>query len=212
MRWTSFRFLVVLTALLMLGGPAPSATWAQDIDTSDTSILDASPPSDTTVDADVPFVRTPQKIVNRMLELADVSENDVVYDLGSGDGRIPITAAQTFGAEGVGIEIKPDLVQKARRRATVAGVDDQVEFRQGDLFEADISEATVVTLYLLPDVNTRLRPKLFEELEPGTRVVSHGFDMDDWEADEVVQVQDTYLYLWTIPEVIPPYLKEQNER
>jgi hypothetical protein len=111
----------------------------------------------------------------------------------------------------VAIEIKPDLVQQARQQANLVNVDHRVEFRQGDLFEADISDATVVTLYLLPDVNTRLRPKLFEELDPGTRVVSHGFDMDAWEPDEVIQLEDTYLYLWTIPDVIPPHLRETNE-
>lgn len=208
MRLPSHRLLLAAALLLVLGGTAPLAGWAQDIDTSETSILDVAPSSDSTVDADVPFVRTPQSIVNRMLELAEVSENDVVYDLGSGDGRIPITAAQTYGARGVGIEIKPDLVQRARRRAETANVDDKVEFRQGDLFEADIGDASVVTLYLLPDVNERLRPKLLRELEPGTRVVSHGFDMNQWEPDEVIQFQDTYLYLWTIPEVIPPHLRE----
>ncbi len=207
----SLRLLAAATALLLLGGAAPLAGWAQDIDTSTTSIVDPTP-SDTTVDADVPFVRTPQKVVNRMLELANVSEDDVVYDLGSGDGRIPITAAQEYDARGVGIEIKPDLVQQARQQANLVNVDHRVEFRQGDLFEADISDATVVTLYLLPDVNKRLRPKLLEELEPGTRVVSHGFDMGQWEPDEVVQYEDTYLYLWTVPKVIPPHLREPEEQ
>jgi hypothetical protein len=98
-------------------------------------------------------------------------------------------------------------VKKARRRAEIAGVADRVEFRQGDRFEADISEASVVTLYLLPDVNTRLRPKLLEQLAPGTRVVSHGFDMDAWKPDEVVEVGETRIYLWTVPEEIPPHLQ-----
>ncbi|PQJ33839.1 hypothetical protein BSZ35_03775 [Salinibacter sp. 10B] len=204
--------LVAATTFLLLGGLASPKGWAQDIDTSETSLVPPSPPSDTSVDGDVPFVRTPQRIVNRMLSLANVSEDDVVYDLGSGDGRLPITAAQKYGARGVGIEIKPDLVQRARERAKFANVDEKVEFRQGDLFEADISNATVVTLYLLPDVNTRLRPKLLEELEPGTRVVSHGFDMDDWEADKVVELETTYLYLWTIPETIPPHLRKPDDK
>jgi protein-L-isoaspartate O-methyltransferase len=143
-----------------------------------------------------------------MLQLADVDQEDVVYDLGSGDGRIPITAAQMYGARGVGIEIQPDLVREARQNAEQAGVADLVEFQQGDLFEADISGATVVTLYLLPDVNDRLRPKLLRQLEPGTRVVSHGFDMDGWEPDDVVETQDTFLFLWTVPETLPPDLRE----
>ena len=194
--------------LLLLVGLAPGAAPAQDIDSTETPLLDTSAP-DTTVDPDVPFVRTPQRIVNRMLEIANVSGDDVVYDLGSGDGRIPLTAAQTYGAQGVGIEIKPGLVQRARRKAKMAGVADRVEFRQQNLFEADFRDATVVTLYLLPDVNTKLRPMLFEQLEPGTRVVSHGFDMDEWEPDRVVQVDNTYLYLWTIPEEIPDALRPE---
>ena len=194
--------------LLLLVGLAPGAAPAQDIDSTETPLLDTSAP-DTTVDPDVPFVRTPQRIVNRMLEIANVSGDDVVYDLGSGDGRIPLTAAQTYGAQGVGIEIKPGLVQRARRKAKMAGVADRVEFRQQNLFEADFRDATVVTLYLLPDVNTKLRPMLFEQLEPGTRVVSHGFDMDEWEPDRVVQVDNTYLYFWTIPEEIPDALRPE---
>jgi len=163
--------------------------------------------TDTSIQVEVPFVRSPKKVVVRMLEIADVGPDDVLYDLGSGDGRIPITAARRFGARGVGIEIRPDLVKKARRRAEIAGVADRVEFRQGDLFEANISEASVVTLYLLPDVNTRLRPRLLEQLAPGTRVVSHGFDMDAWKPDEVAEVGETRIYLWTVPEEIPPHLQ-----
>jgi SAM-dependent methyltransferase len=200
-----FLFLVLAAGLL---GLAPEAALAQGVDSTATPLVETSPP-DTSVDPDVPFVRTPQRVVTRMLEVANVSEDDVVYDLGSGDGRIPITAAQTYGARGVGIEIKSGLVQKARQRAKMAGVADRVEFRQQDLFEADFSDATVVTLYLLPDVNTKLRPILFEQLEPGTRVVSHGFDMNAWEADRVVQVDNTYLYLWTIPEDIPEALRPE---
>jgi SAM-dependent methyltransferase len=200
-----FLFLLLAAGLLALA-PAPAP--AQGVDSAATPLVEMSRP-DTSVDPDVPFVRTPQRVVTRMLEIANVSEDDVVYDLGSGDGRIPVAAAQTHGARGVGIEIKPGLVQKARQRAKMAGVADRVEFRQGDLFEADFSDATVVTLYLLPDVNTKLRPMLFEQLEPGARVVSHGFDMDAWEADRVVRVDNTYLYLWTIPEEIPDALRPE---
>lgn len=201
--------LLCLFSGLLLLPVAPTGVWAQDSDTANASVA-APPPSlpDTSRDADVPFVRTPKEIVVRMLELANVTSDDVVYDLGSGDGRIPITAAQRYGAQSVGIEIKPDLVEKARARAQQTVVDDLVEFRQGDLFKADFSEATVVTLYLLPDVNTKLRPRLFEQLDPGTRVVSHGFDMGEWEADRVVKYQDTFLFLWTIPEEVPPHLKK----
>lgn len=165
---------------------------------------------DTTVDADVPFVVTPQTTVEGMLELAQVTEQDTVYDLGSGDGRIPITAAQKFGARGVGIEIKPDLVERARKNAKLSGVGEQVEFRQNDLFDANFSEATVVTLYLFPEVNLKLRPMLFEQLDPGTRVVSHSFDMDKWEPDSSVNVEGDILYLWTIPEAAPEFVQSNQ--
>ncbi|ABC45656.1 Putative RNA methylase family UPF0020 [Salinibacter ruber DSM 13855] len=156
----------------------------------------------------MPYVPTPKPVVDRMLELADVDETDVLYDLGSGDGRIVIRAARTHGARGVGIEIDPDLVKKARKNAKEAGVADLVEFRQGDLFEADISEATVVTLYLLPSVNQKLRPILFEQLSPGTPVVSHDFDMGRWAPDRTVDLEGDTVYRWTIPEEIPEDLDE----
>jgi SAM-dependent methyltransferase len=200
----------LLAAGLLLAGFGPSPSRAQLPDSTGSPFLKMQPLSgmaDTSLTVEVPFVRTPMETVVRMLELANVSEADVVYDLGSGDGRIPIAAARRFGAQGVGIEIRPDLVQKARQRAETAGVADKVTFRQGDLFKADFSNATVVSLYLLPDVNTRLRPMLFEQLEPGTRVVSHGFDMDAWKPDTTVQVDDSYVYLWTIPEEVPDHLK-----
>lgn len=203
-------FALVAAGLLLSGLlPRPGSAQAPDSVAPPAlpqSALTTAP--DTSVDTDVPFVRSPKEVVVRMLELANVGEDDVVYDLGSGDGRIPITAAQQFGARGVGIEIRPDLVEKARRRAKMTGVADRVSFKQGDLFKADFSDASVVTLYLLPDVNTRLRPRLFEQLEPGTRVVSHGFDMDAWEPDTTVQAGDSYVYLWTIPDEVPPSLKK----
>ncbi len=161
-------------------------------------------------DPDVPYVPTPQRVVDRMLELAEVTADDVVYDLGSGDGRIVIRAATEYGARGVGIEIDSALVRKARRNAEEAGVADRVAFRQGDLFEADISEATVVTLYLLPSVNLKLRPKLFEELAPGTRVVSHDFDMDEWEHEDRVEVGNDAIFLWTIPDEVPEHLQGEQ--
>jgi SAM-dependent methyltransferase len=156
---------------------------------------------------DVPYVPTTMPVVDRMLELAEVTEDDVVYDLGSGDGRIVIRAAERFGARGVGIEIDKALVQEARKKADSAGVADRATFRQGDLFEADISEATVVTLYLLPTLNLRLRPKLFEELAPGTRVVSHNFNMGAWQHEERAVVDSSTVYLWTIPRETPEHLR-----
>lgn len=178
---------------------------AQEQDGSDTANPDVQVGTTSSAEADVPFVETPQVVVDSMLALANVSEKDVVYDLGSGDGRIVITAAEKYGARGVGIEIRPELVKKARQNAREAGVEDQVEFRQGDFYEADISDATVVTMYLLPNVNLKLRSKLIEELSPGTRVVSHAFDMDEWEPDKKTVVDGNTIYLWTIPEGSPSF-------
>ncbi|MDR9401980.1 MAG: class I SAM-dependent methyltransferase [Halothece sp. Uz-M2-17] len=172
---------------------------AQQSDTEDTESSDKEP--------DVVYVPTPYAVVEKMLELANVSEDDVVYDLGSGDGRIPIKAAQDYEARGVGIEIDPELVQEARRNAQEAGVNDQVEFIQQDLFETDLSEATVITLYLLPSLNVKLRPKLLQELEPGTPIVSHDFRMGEWEPDRVVEVEGSQVYLWIVPEEIPENLR-----
>ncbi len=160
---------------------------------------------------DVVYVPTPDAVVAKMLELAKVSKDDVVYDLGSGDGRIVITAAQKFGTTGVGIELRPELVQEARENAKKAGVSDRVQILQQDLFQTDISKATVVTLYLLPQLNVKLRPLLFKQLKPGTRIVSHDFDMGEWKPDQVVQVQGPgrmhTVYFWTIPEQAPPNLR-----
>ncbi len=156
---------------------------------------------------DVPYVPTPQPVVDAMLQLAQVNSNDVIYDLGSGDGRIPITAAQRFGIRSVGVDINPQRVQEANANAQKAGVTNRVEFRQQDLFETDLRNATVVTLYLLPDVNLKLRPKLLRELRPGTRIVSHAFDMGDWQPQQVQQVDGKTIYLWVVPENVPPNLR-----
>ena len=153
-----------------------------------------------TQEPEVPFVPTPEDTVDQMLRLAGVKPGDIVYDLGSGDGRIVITAVQKYGARGVGVDIDPARVTEANQNARNAGVAQQVEFRQGDLFKADIHEATVVTLYLLPSVNDRLKPKLLSELKPGTRVVSHAFDMGDWEPVREMEVDGRILYLWVVPE------------
>jgi tRNA A58 N-methylase Trm61 len=142
-----------------------------------------------------------------MLELADISQDDVVYDLGSGDGRIVLAAAERYGSRGVGIEIDADLVKKARMKARHLGVHDRVTFRQEDLFQVDLGEATVVMLYLWPDMNNRLRSKLQNQLDPGDRVVSHSFDIDGWEADTTVKIETRSpkggvktLFRWTIPD------------
>ena len=156
---------------------------------------------------DVPYVPTPEATVDEMLRLAKVSRNDVVYDLGSGDGRIVITAAKKHGARGVGYDIDPERIREANDNARAAGVTDRVRFVQGDLFEADLSDATAVTLYLLRSVNLRLRPKLLAELKPGTPVVSHDFDMGEWEPVEHKVVGDDDVYLWIIPARLPQTLR-----
>jgi SAM-dependent methyltransferase len=148
---------------------------------------------------DVVYVPTPPEVVAAMLKLANVTKDDVVYDLGSGDGRIVITAAKQYGARGVGIDINPVRIKEAQENAQKAGITDRVKFLQQDLFEADFREATVVTLYLLPRLNLKLRPKLLRELKPGTRIVSHDFDMGDWKPERTVQVGSKTVYFWTIP-------------
>src|SRR5262245_11074697 len=148
---------------------------------------------------DVIFVPTPQEVVDAMLKLAKVTANDVIYDLGSGDGRIPITAAKTYGARGVGIDIDPQRISEANANLKTAGVGDKVRFLNQDLFTTDISQATVVTLYLLPTLNLKLLPKLNKELKPGTRVVSHAFDMGSAKPIETININGRTAYLWTIP-------------
>jgi SAM-dependent methyltransferase len=164
----------------------------------------AQTPSRASVKLDVPYVPTPDAVVERMLRMAKVGKDDVVYDLGCGDGRIVITAARKYGARGVGYDLNPQRISESNANARAAGVDDRVRFVQGDLFQADLREASVVMLYLLPDVNLKLRPKLLDELKPGTRVVSHNYDMGDWEpqeSDEVdIQGSTHYIYSWVIPE------------
>lgn len=152
---------------------------------------------------DVRYDPSPPRVVRAMLDLAGVTAADVVYDLGSGDGRVPIAAASDHGARGVGIEIDPRLVERARANADRAGVADRVTFREGDLFKADIRHATVVTLFLSPTVNLELRPKLLAELKPGTRVVSHYHDMGDWKPARKITVDYRPVYLWVVPEAAP---------
>lgn len=152
--------------------------------------------------SDVPYVPTPNAVVQAMLKLSNVSNKDLVYDLGSGDGRIPIASAQ-IGAKAIGVEINPKLVQQCQENAKKAGVSDRVKCLQQDLFQTDLSKATVVTLYLLPEINQKLYPKLIKELKPGTKIISHAFDMGDkWKPDRVVYVQGPkhqhILYYWVV--------------
>jgi ubiquinone/menaquinone biosynthesis C-methylase UbiE len=160
-------------------------------------------------DPDVPYVPTTEQAVQEMLKLANVKKTDVLYDLGCGDGRIVIAAAKTFGAHGVGIDINPVRINEAKENARKAGVEHLVRFEEKDLFEADIHDASVVSLFLLNSVNLKLRPKLLKELRPGTRVVSNTFDMGDWKPDKEATLdnedgEDSYLshkfFLWIIPQ------------
>ena len=153
----------------------------------------------TTRAPDVIFVPTPQEVVDKMLELAKVGKGDVLYDLGSGDGRIAVTAAKRFGIRATGIDIDPQRIAEANDNARRNGVSHLVQFRQEDLFKANFSEATVVTLYLLPDLNVKLRPRLLAELKPGTRIVSHQFDMGTWPPERKLELNGRTIYLWTVP-------------
>lgn len=180
------RLLAWLLPLALLGGVPPARADAT-----------LEPPTS----LDVPFVPTPNEVVAAMLRLAQVRAGDVLYDLGSGDGRIVIAAAQrSRDVRGVGIDIDPRRIAEAEANARKAGVAGRTRFIRQDLFDADLSEATVVTLYLLPSLNARLRPKLLAELKPGTRIVSHGFDMGDWKPARTVRVQGSDIYLWLVPE------------
>jgi precorrin-6B methylase 2 len=149
---------------------------------------------------DVIFVPTPEEVVEAMLKVAKVGKGDVLYDLGSGDGRIPITAAQKYGiARGIGIDINPERIKEANENRIKAGVGERVSFINADLFESNLSEATVVTLYLLPTLNLKLLPKLLKELKPGTRLVSHAFDMGTWKPEQALKIGGRSVYFWTIP-------------
>ena len=158
-------------------------------------------------DTDVPFVVTPDHVTRAMLKLADVKASDYVIDLGSGDGRIVIVAAKQYGARGLGVEIVPELVDKSRANAKQAGVAERAEFRVQDLFATDLTKATVITMYLLPEVNLQLRPRL-QKLKPGTRIVSHDWDMGTWAPDRTITVdapdkpigreKKSTLYLWIV--------------
>lgn len=148
---------------------------------------------------EVPFVPTPQEVVDQMLKMANIHKGDVLYDLGCGDGRIVVTAAKKYGIHAVGIDLNPERIKEAEENAKQAGVSSLVSFRQEDLNKTDFSKASVVTLYLLPSVNLKLRPKLLKDLKPGSRVVSHDFDMGDWKPEKTIDLNEHKVYFWTIP-------------
>jgi SAM-dependent methyltransferase len=194
--------LLTITGLTTLG--IQGCTQQQDL--ADAETVTQTSQQTATPTGSVPYVPTPQNVVDRMLQVANVTKNDVVYDLGSGDGRIVVTAAQRYGARGVGIDINPTRIQEANANAQRAGVTDRVQFRQQDLFQTNLNEATVVTLYLLPSVNEELRPKLLS-LRPGTRIVSHSFDMGDWKPEQTIEVNGSTIYFWRVPEKVPANLR-----
>jgi SAM-dependent methyltransferase len=165
---------------------------------------------------DIHYVPTPQELVEVMLDTAKVGKDDIVYDLGSGDGRLVISAAKKYAASGVGIDIDPKRIGEAKENAKKAGVEDKVRFREQDLFESDFHEATVVTLYLLSELNVRLRPQIFAQLKPGTRVVSHAFMMGDWQPDEhktiEINGQSYDAYYWVVPANMSGHWKVTGDR
>jgi SAM-dependent methyltransferase len=176
---------LALRATLLLA--APGLMSAREVFAQDTPQLD------------VPYVPTPQVVVDRMIQLGNVDAKDVVYDLGCGDGRLVITAAQK-GARAMGVDLNPARIAEANANAKKAGVTNRVQFKVANLFETDVSPASVVTLYLLPEVNMKIRPQLWKQLKAGTRVVSHAFDMGDWAPEQTVRVDGKTIYAWTITE------------
>jgi SAM-dependent methyltransferase len=183
--------LIAAVAMILLGGMrTPLAQGQQQ------SVVDQTAPMRR---PDVIYVPTNPEVVEAMLKMANVTKDDVVYDLGCGDGRIVVAAARAFGARAIGVDIDPQRIAEANANAKTAGVEGRVKFILGDLFEQDFHEATVVTLYLLNQLNLKLRPKLWKDLKPGTRVVSHAFDMGDWQPEQKQDVGGTTIYLWRIP-------------
>ena len=188
-------------AMVLMGGAAPRATpsaspQAAPAPAGQQSVVDQAAPLRR---PDVIYVPTNPEVVDAMLKLANVTKDDVVYDLGCGDGRIVVAAARAYGAKAIGIDIDPQRISEANANAKTAGVEGRVKFILGDLFQQDFKDATVVTLYLLNQLNLKLRPKLWKELKPGTRVVSHAFDMGDWQPEQKQDVGGTTIYMWRIP-------------
>ncbi|HKO63374.1 MAG TPA: class I SAM-dependent methyltransferase [Pyrinomonadaceae bacterium] len=197
--------LLIIAASIASGcrNQPSAATQATPTPSVTASPISAASPEASRPKLDVPYVPTPESVVAKMLELAKVNKNDVVYDLGSGDGRIVITAAQKHGARGVGYDIDPQRIKEANANAQTAKVTDRVRFVQGDLFQADLSEASVVTLYLLPEINLKLRPKLLKELKPGTRIVSHNYGLGDWDPIRTETIDtgtgEHLVFYWVVP-------------
>ena len=214
MKYLKLRLLIVTCAFLAASCTEPQTAQSNNSANANSNLTVAAPNTspttakiDTAPKLDVPYVPTHEKVVDEMLSMAEVKGSDVLYDLGSGDGRIPITAAKRFGTRGVGIDLNPQRIKEANENAKKAGVTDKVTFKQGDIFKEDFSEATVVTLYLLPEVNLKLRPQILN-MKPGTRVVSHNYDMGDWKPEKSKEIETPdgtthYVYFWRVPEKKP---------
>ena len=184
--------LIIITAAMVLAGSAVTPPPASTPPNALGAVQESRTP-------DVIYVPTPPEVVERMLDLAQIKDGDVLYDLGSGDGRIPIAAAKRAKIEATGIDIDPQRIAEANANAKAAGVADGVTFKRADLFASDFSDASVVTLYLLDTLNEKLRPKLLAELKPGTRIVSHAFRMGDWEPEKTEEINGRTIYFWTVP-------------
>jgi predicted O-methyltransferase YrrM len=199
------RTLALLVFGIGLMSTGCSQTPVANIQSESTEVQtpSATSPAQSSREPDVVYVPTPPEVVERMLAIAKVNRNDVLYDLGSGDGRIPVTAAQKFGIRATGIDINPERIKAANANAQKAGVRDRVRFLNQDLFQSKFNDATVVTLYLLPELNVKLRPQLLSQLKPGTRIVSHDFDMGEWKPEQTAQVavngRTHNVYFWTVP-------------
>ena len=180
------RSVVLVATMIVASIPGASVAFAQEAPTRRPDVI---------------YVPTPEAVVEAMLQVANVGKNDIVYDLGCGDGRIPVTAAKKYGATGVGIDIDPQRIKESNDNAKKAGVSDRVQFILGDIFDPNvkIGDATVVTLYLLPTLNEKLAPRLRAELRPGTRIVSHSFEMGSWKPDKTQEVDGKQILLWLVP-------------
>lgn len=205
-----------MPAAIADGAPAVQLTLDNSF-TADLRLAQVTDPNDhAKVKPDIHYVPTPQRLVDLMLLMAEVNKNDLLYDLGSGDGRLVITAAKRYGARGIGIEIDPERIAEAKENAAAAKVEDKVEFWRQDLFKSDFKNATVVTLYLLEELNRRLRPQIFAQVKPGTRIVSHAFHMREWEPDAErsikVEGKDYDAYFWVVPANVTGRWKVSHDR
>ncbi len=197
---TSQKLCLIATALVLSSAWPDARAQLTAQQAVPSSAASPAPTSKPLRSPDVIYVPTPPEVVEAMMKVANVREGDVLYDLGSGDGRIPIIAAQKYNVRrATGVEINPELIKEAQDNLKVAGVGDRVRFRNEDLFEANFSDASVVTLYLLPALNIKLLPKLLKELKPGSRIVSHAFAMGDWKPEQTLEVGGRAVYFWTIP-------------